>query len=108
MTKEDAQRAAAILQEAAVDLRDVAYTLEDHSESEAHGKPYHYIVAWGLLMMSLGYYVSAQVEKARREDAPDDAIYKAEKKWVCFSAVECDHTRNQVESYISVLTREGT
>jgi hypothetical protein len=37
---------------------------------------YKYIRAWGYMMGSFEYYVRGQVDKARRDNAPADAIYR--------------------------------
>jgi hypothetical protein len=37
---------------------------------------YPCIRAWGQQMGSMSYYIDAQIEKARKDKAPEDAIYQ--------------------------------
>ena len=47
---------------------------------------YPYIRAWGRLLGSSDYYVEDQIAKAKREQAPYDAIFKTEgEDWSTFS-----------------------
>lgn len=41
---------------------------------------------------SFGYYIGAQQEQAARENAPKDALYKRDEKWVCVSDLELNHS----------------
>ncbi len=110
MTKEQRESMISSLRNAVSIVDAMANDLSfDVSEDEVpKGKPYHYIVAWGLVMMSMGYYVSGQIVKAREDDAPEDAIYySTEYGWVTFNSVDNVIERRKVESYISILTREG-
>jgi len=79
------------------------------SLDEKKEKPYLCIVAWGLVMQSFGYYVDAQIRKARQDNAPEDAFCWDEdnNKWNVMNEdmknVPC---RREMESYLSVLKRE--
>lgn len=55
----------------------------------SNSKPYDHLRAWCAMMGSYPYYVRDQIELARREDAPDDAIYRDSStgRWVTFSEV---------------------
>jgi len=79
-------------------------------------KPYHYIVAWGLYMLSFGYYVDAQVRKARQDDAPDTAYawdvggttkggIVTPPHWRTIDELKKE-TVDVLKSYVSVLKRE--
>jgi hypothetical protein len=59
-------------------------------------KSYSAIRAWGHMMQSFGYYIEDEVRRARRDDAPADAIYKGfdgEGKWTRLSDVTSPDTR---------------
>ncbi len=98
------RNASSIIDSMADDL-----TLDVDDDAVPKGKPYHYIVAWGLVMHSFGYYVSEQIVKARTQNAPEDAIYFSTEsmRWVTFTDIKQRAARAQVDSYISVLTRAG-
>jgi hypothetical protein len=52
-------------------------------------KNYLAIRLWGENMGSYGYYISTQIEQAREDDAPDDAIYKGrDGVWKRLSEIE--------------------
>lgn len=59
---------------------------------------YPYIRAWGRMMGSHSYYVDDQVEKARRNKAPQNAVYYNINSWQTFDKVTNPHT-------IAVITR---
>ena len=44
-------------------------------------KDYRFVRAWGAMMHSHKVYIDTQVERARREGAPADAIYRGEDRW---------------------------
>lgn len=95
----------------AIDLQDIAASLEDGFDVDevSIAERYDYIVAWGLVMMSLGYYVHAEVAKAQREGAPSDAYhFDEEKGWLTFDSIENDVVRRQMEAYVSVLRRNDS
>lgn len=51
-------------------------------------KDYRHLRAWGQLMKSYPYYVQGQLGQARKDDAPEDVIYKDnDGHWVRFSEV---------------------
>ena len=61
------------------------------------GQNYPYIRAWARLMGSHAFYVSAQVERANREGAPADAIYRATDGWRTIRDVKDPVTLANVE-----------
>lgn len=50
---------------------------------------YNYITRWGRLMGSYDYYIAQQIEKAKKENAPEDACYfnDFENRWVSYSEI---------------------
>jgi hypothetical protein len=64
---------------------------------------YKYIRAWGRLMHSNPSYIEDQIANARRDKAPDDAVYfdVLEKRWVRFANVTRDDTRSVINTFIA-------
>jgi hypothetical protein len=60
---------------------------------------YRYIRAWGKWLHSHSWYIGEQVDRARREGAPADAIYRsdAEGRWVTVGEITDPQTRDRVE-----------
>lgn len=59
-------------------------------------KDYHAIALWGMDLASFRYYIEAQQEKAARDGAPLDAIYKRDSigqdgSWQTVSGLKEDH-----------------
>ncbi len=55
---------------------------------------YHWIREWGKLLNSNEEYIETQVEKARNDDAPENAIYKStDGHWVTTDDVTSGQTR---------------
>lgn len=65
---------------------------------------YPYIEAWGSMMGSNRTYIWEQVQKARADHAPHDAIYWNidQKKWARFADVTRFDTRRVIESTVAV------
>ena len=63
---------------------------------------YPYIRAWGRMLHSFEYYITQQVEEARRDRAPQDAIYRNHDtgSWVTFAAVTNEGTRQHILSLV--------
>ena len=61
-------------------------------------KDYPYIIKWGALLGSLPYYVKDQVAQAKKDNAPQNAIYKKheEETWVTTDDVTSIETRRQL------------
>jgi hypothetical protein len=51
-------------------------------DSEHDDQDYPGIRAWGRHLGSSNYFVKGQIDKARRDQAPANAIYKREEHWV--------------------------
>lgn len=49
------------------------------------------IELWGRQLGSFPYYIKNQQEKAEDMNAPFDAIYEREGKWVCVTDLAADH-----------------
>lgn len=65
---------------------------------------YKYIRAWGKMSGSFPYYISGEVEKARRDNAPDTAIYRRQDgTWAVFEDIECEKTKGALRA---ILQRE--
>lgn len=47
---------------------------------------YNYIIAWNRMMGSYEYYIKQQIEKATKENAPEDVCYynDFEQRWVTY------------------------
>lgn len=55
---------------------------------------YHWVREWGKLLDSNEAYIEAQVEKARKENAPENAVYKSnDGHWVTTDDVTSGTTR---------------
>lgn len=63
---------------------------------------YRHIRAWGRMLGSNREYVWDQVQKARADNAPDDAIYYgADKRWHTYSEVTVDSTRHVMDRLLA-------
>ena len=64
---------------------------------------YQHLRAWGKMMHSNAYYVKCQVEAARSDAAPQDAIYynDVEQRWVTFAEVTDIGTRDLIEKILA-------
>jgi hypothetical protein len=49
-------------------------------EYRALAEKYPYIVAWGMMMQSYGYYIAGELQAAEKTHAPSDAIYMNHEK----------------------------
>jgi len=63
---------------------------------------YQHLRAWGSMMHSNSYYLKCQVEAARRDNAPQDAIYyhDGEQRWVTFAEVTDAATRKVIQNML--------
>lgn len=65
---------------------------------------YKHIRAWGQMMGSKKYYIDAQIEQARRDGAPQDAVYfDGEGRWHVFGDVTREDTRAAIERTVEAL-----
>ena len=67
---------------------------------------YPYIVAWHRMTGSYQAYIKRQVEKARTENAPYDAIYKGPStgEWHTVKEIQNEKTRAYIEEQVLKLT----
>lgn len=69
---------------------------------------YAYIRAWGELLGSFPYYIEGEIEKARRDRAPQTAIYRRQDgSWATFEEIRSEGTRGDVTAIIEQMQREG-
>ena len=65
---------------------------------------YPYIWAWGVLTGSAHGYIERQVEKAKQDNAPHNAIYKSsydpQGRWHTFDDIEREDTRAILINYV--------
>lgn len=52
---------------------------------------YRAIAMWGRQLGSYQYYIDNEQAKAARENAPIDALYERDGKWVCVSDLQEGH-----------------
>lgn len=65
---------------------------------------YKYIRAWGQMLGSFDYYINAQVEQARQDNAPQTATYRREDgTWATFEEVLRDDTKGRIAKIVSSL-----
>ena len=65
---------------------------------------YKHIRAWGRLMHSYNYYVEAQIDRARKERATQDAIYLSDDRgWVTFDQISDPVTKQTMERLVSEM-----
>lgn len=69
---------------------------------------YKYIRAWGRMLHSLPGYIEGEVEKARRDHAPQTAIFcRQDGHWATFEEVENEISRNAVAAIVSQMQQEA-
>ncbi|GAH43340.1 unnamed protein product [marine sediment metagenome] len=59
-------------------------------------KPYNYIRAWESFLGSYPYYINQQIELARQDEAPDNAIFKALGYWQTFDDIPFQNIKDTV------------
>jgi hypothetical protein len=66
---------------------------------------YIYIKAWGKFLHSFDYYIEQQVEKARRDGAPQNACFFSvdSNKWVTFDDIQNLQTKEIVAKYVEAI-----
>ncbi|QXV74327.1 hypothetical protein [Rhizobium phage RHEph16] len=68
---------------------------------------YKYIRAWGRMLHSFDWYINDEIDKAQKENAPNDAVYartdhqegKRTGEWVRFSDLNPE-TQERVRKYL--------
>lgn len=73
--------------------------MAENRERDRLFKKYPYIVAWGQLLGSYGYYIEKQCRTAEKDNAPSDSIFRNDDgTWRILS--ECKkETQDEVEQY---------
>jgi len=62
---------------------------------------YPYVIAWGKMMRSEGYYIENQLRKAREDGAPVTAVYRGDDgAWVTLDQCHPD-TQRQLERLLT-------
>lgn len=65
---------------------------------------YKYIRAWGKHLGSFNYYIDGEVLKARKDNAPQNAIYKNSKgNWQTFDDIKSDNTKKQIQRTVDSM-----
>lgn len=65
---------------------------------------YLYIRAWEKMMCSLPFYLELQLEKARKTQAPQTAIYlRRDGTWARFEEIQRDDTRAYVQRLVNEM-----
>ena len=68
---------------------------------------YVYLRAWCRMMGSHSYYVDGEVEAARKDKAPQNAIYRDTKgNWMTFDGVTRVTTREVIEKYVKEASQD--
>lgn len=69
---------------------------------------YKYIRAWGQRLNSFPGYIENEVEKARRDHAPQTAIYQCQDgSWATFEEIESENSRNTIAMIIEKMQQEA-
>ena len=72
-------------------------------------KPYWFVKAWGKQMGSFQYYIDRQVELAREEGAPHNAIYRdTEGTWHTVNDVKDESTRDRLRRDVQRMMHADT
>ena len=70
---------------------------------------YLYIRAWGKMLGSFTSYIEREVEKARKDHAPQTAIYQRQDgSWATFGSVSSGDTRDAVQALVNQMKKEST
>ena len=76
-------------------------TYHDKTRKDAIKYQYRYIRAWGIMMHSYEYYIRDQIELARKDKAPEDAIFKdIDGVWYCYSNMDDSNPHKDVVAAI--------
>ena len=69
---------------------------------------YLYIRAWGKMLGSFPSYIEREVEKARKTNAPQTAIYQRQNgSWATFGSVNSGATRDAVAMIVKQMQEEA-
>ncbi len=77
---------------------------EVHAKRRIMKSDYKYLRAWCMMMGSFPEWVEAQVERAKRENAPETAVYRNnDGRWVTFDEVKSHTARQRVYVIVQSL-----
>lgn len=54
--------------------------------------PYKALALWGHQLGSYAYYIEGEQRKAAKMNAPLDALFERDGKWVCMSDLSAEHS----------------
>jgi hypothetical protein len=66
---------------------------------------YPYIYAWGRLMGSFNYYIERQMNDAKIDKAPSNAIYKNAQGWVTFDKISASTNQETYDFIIREVAK---
>ncbi len=65
---------------------------------------YKFIRAWCKMLGSFSYFVKNEVEQARRDNAPQNAVYRnADGRWVTYDEITSERTRERVTAIVGMM-----
>ena len=65
---------------------------------------YKFIRAWWKMLGSFSYFVKGEVEQARRDNAPQNAVYRnADGRWVTYDEITSERTRERVTAIVGSM-----
>lgn len=69
---------------------------------------YAYIYAWGKMLNSLPGFIDAEIEKAKRDHAPQTAIFQRQDgSWATFEGIENETSRSTVAAIVRKMQQEA-
>lgn len=79
------------------------HVVEIERAAKEEVKKYSDIKRWGHIMGSFDYYVEMQIAEARKDDAPDNAIYKSGDKWITTDDITAGATKNDLAALSHIV-----
>jgi hypothetical protein len=68
---------------------------------------YKWIRAWGRMMGSYDYYINGEVERARADRAPQNAIFKRDSGWATTAGIQSDSTKENLRQIAGPLPEDA-
>lgn len=65
---------------------------------------YIYIRAWGIMMGSNSDYIDGEIELAKKDNAPETAIFKRE-DWHTYETITSPETKTRVQEIVNYLRK---
>ena len=75
-----------------------------------YNQDYLYIKAWGILLRSYKYYIDEEVDRAKKDGAPENAIYRAKEgdctrsNWITLDEI-VDHSTKEAVKHIAEVIK---